>query len=526
MNDFNWYLLKNDMLQANCTEVSPFDFYRYIFPVGTFETKVPLKLNATGEKEIPDWDKADMKPNTILVKIRKVQDPNNPDKKIGKSIKLVITDDLLDIESAKDEPDCIMSPISYYGRSRSSKMADSLYAITIDLDFKEYKKDFILTLLHQMSEASAPASPTKYKSYLPPATFICNSGHGLHLYYVLDKPLKLYKNVVPQINLLRKVLTNRIWNGYITDLYESVQFQSTWQGFRIPGSSSKLGSKYPITAFKFGDRISIEELLKYIPKSKDKGLLKDYSCLPLDFKIDYWDARLTLDESQELYPKWYMERVVGGEPKKKWHVKRDLYDWWLNKIKEKKTVGHRYYCIRALVAYAVKCDIDYYELEADANSLLEDFDRITPDGAIEQAHFHQEDIDDALTGYNGDQYDISNRFKRQFISDNCAIEITPQIRRNGFKQEQHLEVARGIRDIKQKQKGRTNWREGNGRPLGSKDKNPRIKKTIDTSSKAQVIKNYLLNHPNASKNEITRATGFDHKTVAKWYDEIKKESNN
>ena len=526
MNDFNWYLLKNDILQSSLVEVSPYDFFRCIFPVGTFEAKVPTKLNATGEKEIPDWDRADKKPNTILVKIRKVPDPNNPDKKIGKSIKLVITDDLLDIESAKDEPDCIMSPISYYGRSRSSKMADSLYAIAIDLDYKNYKKDFIITLLHQMSEASAPASPTKYKSYLPPATFICNSGHGLHLYYVLDKPLKLYKNVVPQINLLRKVLTNRIWNGYVTDLYESVQFQSTWQGFRIPGSSSKLGSQYPVRAFKFGDKISIDELIKYLPKSKDKNLLNSYSCLPLDFKIDYWDARLTLDASQELYPKWYMERIVGGEPKKKWHVKRDLYDWWLNQIKQKKTYGHRYYCIRALVAYAVKCDIDYYELEDDANSLLEDFDKITPEGSVELAHFHQEDIDDALTGYDGDQYDISNRFKRQFIADNCAIEITPQIRRNGLKQEQHLEVARGIRDIKQKQKGRTNWREGSGRPLGSIDTKPRIKKTVSSSSKAQIIKNYILNHPGCSKYQIIKDTGLSKMTVYKWYEEIKKESNN
>lgn len=523
MNDFNWYDLKTALLEANCTPISPYDFYRYIFPVGTFEVKVPKKLNATGEKEIPDWDKADKKPNTILVKIRKVQDPNNPDKKIGKSIKLIITDDLEDIESATDEPDCIMSPISYYGRSRSSKMADSLFAIAIDLDFKTYKKDYILTLLHQMSEASAPASPTKYKSYLPPATFIVNSGHGLHLYYVLDKPLKLYKNVVPQINLLRKVLTSRIWNGYITDLDEAVQFQSTWQGFRIPGSSSKLGKNYPVRAFQFGERISIDELIKYIPKSKDKGLLNSYSCLPLNFKIDYWDARLTLDQSQELYPNWYMARVVGGAEKKKWHVKRDLYDWWLNQIKHFKTVGHRYYCIRALVAYAVKCDIDYYELEQDANSLLEDFDRITPDGAVEQAHFHQEDIDDALTGYNGDQYDISNRFKRQFIADNCAIEITPQIRRNGRKQKEHLSRISALRDLDYPE---GSWR-NNGRPKGSRNKNVM---TSSTSSKAQIIKQYLLNHPGASKKEIKDATGLTYPTIRKWYEEIneeiKKESNN
>ena len=219
-----------------------------------------------------------------------------------------------------------------------------------------------------------------------------------------------------------------------------------------------------------------------------------------------------------------MERVVGGEPKKKWHVKRALYDGWLNQIKQKKTYGHRYYCIRALVAYAVKCDIDYYELEDDANSLLEDFDRITPEGSVELAHFHQEDIDDALTGYNGDQYDISNRFKRQFIADNCAIEITPQIRRNGRKQKEHLNRISALRDLDYPD---GSWREGNGRPKGSKNKE---KMTSSTSSKAQILKNYLLNHPGATKKDIKDVTGLTYPTIRKWYDEIieeiKKESNN
>lgn len=47
-------------------------------------------------------------------------------------------------------------------------------------------------------------------------------------------------------------------------------------------------------------------------------------------------------------------------------------------------------------------------------------------------------------------------------------------------------------------------------------------KDVTTSSKAQVIKEYLIANPGASKNRVTRETGFDHKTVAKWYDQVKK----
>ena len=37
-------------------------------------------------------------------------------------------------------------------------------------------------------------------------------------------------------------------------------------------------------------------------------------------------------------------------------------------------------------------------------------------------------------------------------------------KRNYLNQKDHLEIARGIRDIRTKQKGKSDWREGNGRP--------------------------------------------------------------
>lgn len=57
--------------------------------------------------------------------------------------------------------------------------------------------------------------------------------------------------------------------------------------------------------------------------------------------------------------------------RERWHIKRDLYDWWLRKIKEGASVGHRYSCLCVLASYAVKCDIPEDELFTDAFSLLQ-----------------------------------------------------------------------------------------------------------------------------------------------------------
>ena len=83
--------------------------------------------------------------------------------------------------------------------------------------------------LHQMN-----------KDIIPKATFIVNSGTGLHLYYVLTEPVPMYPQNQKTLKELKYALTRQIWNRFTSSIREP-QMQGILQGFRVVGSGSKLG---------------------------------------------------------------------------------------------------------------------------------------------------------------------------------------------------------------------------------------------------------------------------------------------
>ena len=101
---------------------------------------------------------------------------------------------------------------------------------------------------------------------LPQATFVVNSGTGLHLYYVLQEPIPMYPYNQKCLKELKYSLTRQIWNRYTSTIKEP-QVQGILQGFRVVGSGSKLGREYPVTAYRLGGRVTLEELLEFIPDS-------------------------------------------------------------------------------------------------------------------------------------------------------------------------------------------------------------------------------------------------------------------
>ena len=101
----------SEALSTSYDEVGYLDFYRDIFPEGSFEKR--------GVYE-------DGKYNGIAVSIRKGE---------KKAKRLTVTDDLEAIEEMTMTDDfCLMSPISYVGKSRKSGNARFMYAMAIDLD--------------------------------------------------------------------------------------------------------------------------------------------------------------------------------------------------------------------------------------------------------------------------------------------------------------------------------------------------------------------------------------------------------
>ena len=125
-----------------------------------------------------------------------------------------------------------MSPLSYFGRRRCGKNARYLYALVFDLDGVGMPQ--LRDTLHQMN-----------KDILPQATFVVNSGTGLHLYYVLKEPIPMYPHNQKCLKELKYSLTRQIWNRYTSTIKEP-QVQGIFAGlpcgrfwFQIgPGVSS------------------------------------------------------------------------------------------------------------------------------------------------------------------------------------------------------------------------------------------------------------------------------------------------
>ena len=133
------------------------------------------------------------------------------------------------------------------------------------------------------------------------------------------------------------------------------------------------------------------------------------------------------------------------------------------------------------------------ELEADALALVPTLEGLT---VREDNHFTEDHALAAIEAY----YDpIIHKLTRDRIERRTAIEL-PKNKRNGRSQAKHLEGARAIRDI-----NNDNWREGNGR-----------------KPKADLVREYAAEHPDANHSEIARALGISRPTVIKWLKDVPK----
>lgn len=291
--DKQLFKMKNEWLEQFYEEVKPRDFYRAVFPEGSFERE--------GHPE-------DEKCNGVLTVIEGEKARN-----------YIVFDELNMVDEVKGKEFAIMSPVGYSGRNRTAKNARWLYGIAIDLDGVEMEQ--LRDVFYQMKN-----------EFLPQCTYCINSGHGLHLYYLFEKPVPLYRHLQDQLREFKYELTRKIWNRYTSTYKErdQVQYQGIFQGFRMVGTQSKLGKRYLVTAFETGERVTVEYL---------NDFLMDESKAVTDFK---YKSDMSLAEAKKKYPEWYEKRIVRGEKKGRWHIKRDLYDWWLRKIQGGEvSVGHR-----------------------------------------------------------------------------------------------------------------------------------------------------------------------------------------
>lgn len=428
-----------DYLEKFFDEVTPVEFYRAIFPTGELATHQQKKVKG--------------KYNAIAVELTE----NN-------IRKYILTDELDYLkELEKKDNFIIISPISYIGKSRKSENARYIYALAIDLDGMTREQN-IIDLFFQMKN-----------EILPTPTYTVASGNGLHLYYCFKEPIPVFKNITKQLQELKNDLTKKIWNKYITILSAKPQIQSLFQGFRMVGGVTKSGSR--VRAFETGEKVDIEYLNDFCMYEKSR--VKEYT----------YKSKLTLKQAEEKFPEWYEKRIIQKKPKGTWTCKKDLYNWWLNRLQEEISEGHRYYGMMCLSIYAKKSGVSREELEKDAFSLLERMEELTTD---EQNHFTREDILAALELYN-DNYIT---FPIDTISKLTAIPIEKN-KRNGRKQAEHIKIMNFIRE---EINGNKDWRNKNGRPTKEKE-----------------IEEWQQQNPNGTKAACIKETGISKKTVYKYW---------
>ena len=207
-----------------------------------------------------------------------------------------------------------------------------------------------------------------------------------------------------------------------------------------------------------------------------------------------------MEEAKELYPEWYQERIVEGKPRQSarnqggtWVCNEALYEWWKRKIMTEVKEGGRYFSIMALCSYGLKCGISEAQIRRDAYSFLDHLESITEDS---DNHFTKEDVRDALKALKADRKRLTTIASREWIESNTKVEIPPN-KRNWRKQEQHLILARGIRQLKAQLGENVS---GGGRPTAE-----------------NTVKKWRQQHPDGRKVDCIRETGLAKHTVYKWW---------
>lgn len=425
-------------------EVSAKDFYRELFPAG--------ELAKRGEYETGKYCGI-----ALRIGDEKVQ-------------RYSVTDDLEILDELAGTDDfCIMSPVSYAGKSAKQTNARWLYAVTVDLD-------------EPISEIGRHGTPIGINEFffeerngvLPLPTYIVSSGTGLHIYYMLERPIPLYRHVIEQLQRFRHDLIFKIWNRYITNI-PNPQYESVTQAFRLVGSITKQGDR--VRAYRIGDKVTIEHLNGFV--FKEENQVKEFR----------YKSSNTLAEAREKWPEWYQARIVEGRPRGTWKTNRGLYDWWKTQI-EKATYGHRYFWIMALAIYAMKAGISEEELIKDALSFVPYLDQLN-----DQKPFTRDDALKACQMYN----ESYCHFPRRMVEIITAIRIDPN-RRNYRPQDLHLKGARAIRDIIC-EANNVDWRYHGGAP-----------------TKEHVVRQWRELNPEGRKIDCERETGLSRPTVLKWWD--------
>lgn len=460
------FVEKNRFLASRFRQLSPREFVRGIFPEGTFEI--------FNEREGDDPDRR--KANGILSILEDKESR-------GRKYNRILFDDLAALDEVAGKEFVIMSPVTYSGRRRVEKYAYKIYGIAIDLD--EVDIDCIKDLIHQAEI-----------KFIPYPTYIVNSGTGLHVYYIFETPVAAFPKYFTSFSKMKAALSDLVWNQYTSNLKKK-QVQGIFQGYRVPGTQTKIREDCIVTAFEVGGKVTVNYLNSFVD-DENKADFDDDHYLDLDQIKKILRGEVYAEkEKVEKLRSWYERRIEKKIPAGQYKLndtqkkrRRAWYESWKKRIRTGAFDGNRYFCICVLFTYAIKADISKEEAMKDALDLVYMLDTKTE---RKGNSFTEEDVL-AASKYYSPQF---IKMSRARILQMTKIDIG-KTKRNGRSRADHIKLMNYVRDEINGHK--ESWREGNGRP-----------------SKAKFVRDWRDAHPNGKKEDCHRETGMSRDTIRKWW---------
>lgn len=362
------------------------------------------------------------------------------------------------IETAKGRNDVLLGASTYFKEFISKATAKDVHALIIDMD-----NVYSGVLLRAFQLEWRREDGTE----IPKPTYIVNSGTGLHLYFVFDRPLPCFKSQLAEIDdMYRKLAVLETTKRVYLPARPSVQWFG--QDFRMAGGCGKNG--WENTAFCVGEKWNPDELAKAC------GLEE----------IHFAHA----GEQRTVAPKKDSRRTQQGK-RKGYYLNAAVYETAVKRCESETHEGTRYMSMCALSVLAWKCRIPQKRLEEDLKKLLAPYNK----GAIRK--MHPQEIGSAMKMYNPKAL-LTPRARTQ---DWLGWDFHGS-RRNGRRQETHLRLARANKAVL-KEVGEM---KPEGRPKGS-------------GTKAQLVQEWRQKHPEGKPKECIAETGISKNTVYKWWKE-------
>lgn len=446
--DLLQYQTRNKLLEDAFPKVVANEVYRAAFPEDSLQLSDELdeytgKGNAIRMDVINRWfvDEHEDK----HVKITGVQSVVTEDL-IGLMVmpKAINTDNLLFSNTNLN---------TYFGNRRLTHMIDKIHGFIIEVD------DVI-------SEEQIHAFVSKMQSGLVPIpNYIVNSGHGFHIYYILDTPIDFHNQqyaVKPVLTNILTALRDLWWTADVSDTKpETIDIN---KAFTIIGTSNRKNKDLIVTAYRTGNvKCSLEFIRSFIDEPDDN---KDYDisfprrskyskeeCINLfpNWAVTIWPeefdeetrSRLLNENETNRKRNASVERIIGDSNYSVCSV--SLYNWFYRLISNPQNIkhGNRYKCMLCLAIYGVKCNVSQEQVRQDLEALLPLYNSIEKKYYDEKFILNQVDINNALSVY---KRPLSNLYTYEWIMENTGIEYEPMTRRRPkgerLTQAEHLKLAR------------------------------------------------------------------------------------